>query len=609
MIGKNILNYEIKSLIGEGGMGNVYLAEHTQVSRKVAIKVLLPQFLKNEEIKTRFKNEASTLAHLQHPNIVGLFDYLEDETGMYLIMEYVEGAELSDHIAKVTGPMPENVAVPIMTQVLSAFSYAHSKGIVHRDIKPANILITKDGSVKILDFGIARILGEGNSNLTKTGTQMGTVYYMSPEQVQGKKVDIRSDIYSLGVTFYQMLTGANPYKDLHTEYEVYSRIVKDDLPAASTVYPGVPSYLESIVNRALQKEPSDRFQDCDEFLKALNQKINQVSDNKTQVGSGYIPPVQNPTPTKTNSEGANVAAIFSLILAVLCLLTAFIPAFTQGKFDPFQLKIVASASIFIGFLSIILGIKGLGNVRNNSVNPASKGTARTGLILGSIATLLALVVAILFVFTTILADPDGDGFIGDADKCPNTFGTVNGCEDSDNDGVRNIDDQCEDLFGDLAHNGCPDSDEDGIFDDLDECDTTKGPGENNGCPLSDMDGDGVPDDADECDDKVGPMENNGCPLTGNVVFWFDVNNSDFKSYFDEYSTLKVVFDGKTKSITSFSTSQPDCGDDFCATFEEIEPGAHEYQAFDEYGSLILSGTVMIYSQECVSEPITYVYGD
>jgi serine/threonine protein kinase len=608
MIGKNILNYEIKALIGEGGMGNVYLAEHTQVSRKVAVKVLLPQFLKNEEIKTRFKNEASTLAHLQHPNIVGLFDYLEDESGMYLIMEYVEGVELGDHIAKVTGPMPENVVVPIMTQVLSAFSYAHSKGIVHRDIKPANILITKDGSVKILDFGIARILGEGNSNLTKTGTQMGTVYYMSPEQVQGKKVDIRSDIYSLGVTFYQMLTGVNPYKDLHTEYEVYSRIVKDDLPPASNVYPGVPNYLETIVNRALQKDPSDRFQNCDEFLCAVNQKSSQVIEDKTQVGQGYVPPLQNQTPPN-NLQGSNIAAVFSLIFAVLCLLTAFIPAFTQGKLEPFELKMVASASILMGFLSIILGIKALGNVRNKQAKSSSRGMSLTGLILGSISTFLSLIVAVLFVYTTILADPDGDGFIGDADKCPDTAGTVNGCEDSDNDGVADIEDDCMDLPGDSAHRGCPDTDGDGIFDNVDDCDSVKGVFENNGCPKSDIDGDGVPDDLDECDTIVGDPQNYGCPLTGSAVFWFDVNNSDYRSYFDENSSIKVVFDGKTKRITSFSTSEPDCGDDFCATFEDIDPGAHEYQAYDDYGALIMSGTVMIYSKECVSEPVTYVFGD
>ena len=605
MIGKTILNYEIKSLIGEGGMGNVYLAEHTQVTRKVAIKVLLPQFLKNEEIKTRFKNEASTLAHLQHPNIVGLFDYLEDETGMYLIMEYVEGVELSDHISKVTGPMPEHVAVPIMTQVLNAFSYAHAKGIVHRDIKPANILITKEGSVKILDFGIARILGESNSNLTKTGTQMGTVYYMSPEQVQGKKVDIRSDIYSLGVTFYQMLTGANPYKELQTEYEVYSRIVKDDLPPASEIYPGVPNYLESIVNRALRKEPEDRFQNCDDFLSAVSQKSTQTIEEKTQVGTGFVPPIPNTTPPPV-ANASNSAAVFSLILAILCLLTAFIPAFTQGKLEPFQMEIITSFSLLSGCISVLFGIIGLSNVRNKNAKPESKGVAKTGLIMGSIAVFFAFIIAILFVFSSAFADPDGDGFIGADDKCPNSAGTADGCKDTDEDGIMDSEDNCMDVKGDELHHGCPDTDGDGVFDDADGCKNEKGDPQNGGCPLNDADGDGVPDESDKCPAEVGTLENSGCPLTGSVVFWFDVQNSDY-NYFSEYSELKVVIDGKTKSVTSFSSTQPDCGDSFCATFEELEPGTHEYQVFDEFGNLVQPGSVVIYSKECVTEPITYIF--
>ena len=272
MEGHTILNYKIESLIGTGGMGSVYLASHTQVNRKVAIKSLLPQFMANTEIKQRFKNEASTLAHLQHPNIVGLFDYTEDETGMYLVMEYVDGTPLDDFIKNVTGPMPEKRAVPIMKEILLGFSYAHQKGVVHRDIKPANIIITKSDGAKILDFGIARLVGEGNHNLTKTGTQMGTVFYMSPEQVQGKKLDHRSDIYSLGITFYQMLTGINPYNGITTEYEVFSRIVKEDLPAPQDVYPGVPAYLSSILKKAMEKDPDNRFQSCDEFLKAVDEK-------------------------------------------------------------------------------------------------------------------------------------------------------------------------------------------------------------------------------------------------------------------------------------------------------------------------------------------------
>jgi len=251
MIGHSILNYKITAVIGEGGMGSVYLAEHSQVNRKAAIKILLPQHLKNVEIKNRFKNEASLLAELNHPNIVNLYDFDEDETGLYLIMEFVEGTPLDEYILNVSGAIPSERSIPIMTQVLSAFSYAHSKGIIHRDIKPSNIIIGKNDEIKVLDFGIAKILDSGNKNLTKTGSQMGTVFYMSPEQVEGKVLDLKSDIYSLGVTFYQILTGLNPYQNLNSEFEIYSKIVNEPLPNPKDVYPGIPDYLCSIIEKAL----------------------------------------------------------------------------------------------------------------------------------------------------------------------------------------------------------------------------------------------------------------------------------------------------------------------------------------------------------------------
>ena len=164
MIGRLILNYKITAVIGEGGMGSVYLAEHTQVDRKVAVKVLLPQYLKNPEIKQRFKNEASLLAKLQHPNIVSLFDFSEEESGLYLIMEYVEGIPLDEYIATVSGAVPSERAIPIMKKILDAFSYAHKMGIVHRDIKPSNIIIpviflpTKTLDIRyVFTFGINRL--------------------------------------------------------------------------------------------------------------------------------------------------------------------------------------------------------------------------------------------------------------------------------------------------------------------------------------------------------------------------------------------------------------------------------------------------------------------
>jgi serine/threonine protein kinase len=283
MIGKKILSYEIISLIGEGGMGNVYLAEHVQLGRKVAVKSLHQQLVKNESLRARFKQEASTMAHLQHPGIVSLYDYVEEEDGLYLVMELVDGKPLDEYIRNVSGPIPAERAVPMMTKILDAFAYAHSKGIVHRDIKPSNILLMNNGEVKILDFGIAKMLSEAGNKLTKTGTQMGTVYYMSPEQVQGKEIDIRSDIYALGVTLFQMLTGVCPYDGMTTEFEIYNKIVHEPLPRPSSIYPGVPAALDSVVKKATEKEPNHRFSNCGEFIVSLTAPSKQ---------QGFVPPAQ-----------------------------------------------------------------------------------------------------------------------------------------------------------------------------------------------------------------------------------------------------------------------------------------------------------------------------
>jgi len=272
MIGQTIANYEIKSLLGEGGMGTVYLAEHTKLGRRVAIKVLLPHLLKNEIVRERFMNEAKLMSSLQHPNIVTLFDYIEDALGLSLIMEYVQGQPLDDYILQVSGPIPEKDAVSLFDQVLAGFSYAHKMGLVHRDIKPSNFIITLDKKIKILDFGIAKLVGQSGNKLTKTGSHIGTVYYMSPEQVRGYELDLRSDIYALGVTFFQMLTGTCPYEGLTTEFDVFNKIVGEELPDPRTIYPGISDHMCFVIQKATAKNLEDRFQTCDEFAQALENK-------------------------------------------------------------------------------------------------------------------------------------------------------------------------------------------------------------------------------------------------------------------------------------------------------------------------------------------------
>jgi serine/threonine protein kinase len=305
MIGTQILNYKIKSLIGDGGMGTVYLAEHDKLGRRVAIKVLHKHLASNESIRQRFVNEAKTMAELQHPNIVAMLDYHEDAFGLYLIMEFVEGMPLDEYIKTTTGPIPEERAKQIFRQALAAFSYAHSKGFVHRDIKPSNLMIGGDGILKVLDFGIAKLVGDANYKLTKTGAHTGTVYYMSPEQVKGLDVDKRSDIYSLGITLFQMLTGHNPYGDLTTEYEIFENIVKVPLADPRLIYPAVSSHMCSVISKATEKEPGARFGDCDAFAAALDkpfeyegsvERLNEESKRASNTTNTQLP--------QTNSQAS-----------------------------------------------------------------------------------------------------------------------------------------------------------------------------------------------------------------------------------------------------------------------------------------------------------------
>jgi predicted Ser/Thr protein kinase len=270
MLGQLVRNYRIESLLGTGGMGSVYLAVHTQLGRRIAIKVIHPALARNPVVRERFRNEAAALSHLQHPNIVTLYDYSEEEDALYLFMEYVEGKTLDDYIGTDTGPIPEAKAVPLFARLLDAVAYAHDRGVIHRDIKPSNLMVSGAGNAKILDFGIAKITGQGIGGLTKEGTRMGTVLYMSPEQVRGAVLDARSDVYSLGVTLFQALTGRPPYDEANlTEYAVYQRILHEPLPRMRELYPLVSERMQAVVDRATAKDPADRFADCHQFREAL----------------------------------------------------------------------------------------------------------------------------------------------------------------------------------------------------------------------------------------------------------------------------------------------------------------------------------------------------
>ena len=274
MINTTIGKYKITRLIGEGGMASVYEAEHEMLGTKVAIKVLNPILSANAQIKERFRNEAKLMASLDHPNITKVIDFDEQPQQLSIVMEFLNGEDLNDKI-KRNGPLTEKEITEVFSQTLSAFQYAHEKGIVHRDIKPSNIFILKNGHVKILDFGIAKLFGQSNE-MTQTGTQMGTPIYMSPEQVKAdKSIDYRSDIYSLGVTMFYAINGKPPYDaDTSSQYDIFNKIVLEPLPEL----PDIGNF-DDFVKKACQKDREQRFQSCQEWLRALKQNLMAIPES------------------------------------------------------------------------------------------------------------------------------------------------------------------------------------------------------------------------------------------------------------------------------------------------------------------------------------------
>lgn len=268
MIGKTFGHYRILKKIGSGGMGEVFLAEDTKLERRVALKFLPKHLTANEEAKERFEREAKAAASLNHSNIVTIHEIGEHEDQVFIAMEHVEGQTLKELISSYRPPSTVNrIPIPevldIATQIASGLAAAHAKGIVHRDVKPQNILVDKDGRVKILDFGLAKL--KGISSLTKESSTLGTVHYMSPEQTMGKDVDQRSDIWSLGVVLYEMLIGNVPFKGDYEQAVVYS-ILNEEPEKTTEIRKDIPPEFDHILKKALVKRPEDRYQHVDNLL-------------------------------------------------------------------------------------------------------------------------------------------------------------------------------------------------------------------------------------------------------------------------------------------------------------------------------------------------------
>lgn len=265
MIGATIGNYRILGKLGEGGMGTVYKGLDLSLEREVAIKMLRSDLTENQMLIDRFRAEAIALARLNHPHIAILFNFFRHGDNFFMVLEYVRGWTLND-IMKENGPMDHIEALTLADQILDGLAHAHHLNIVHRDLKPSNLMMTEAGVIKITDFGIARMLG--TSRMTRTGGVVGTLEYMSPERIRGLEADARSDLYSVGIVLYEMLTGHAPFRG-HSDYEMMRAHVESPPTPPRAWIPSLPEGVERVILHALAKAPEDRYQTAHEMRVAL----------------------------------------------------------------------------------------------------------------------------------------------------------------------------------------------------------------------------------------------------------------------------------------------------------------------------------------------------
>lgn len=350
--------YEIIKSIGEGGMANVYLAYDTILDRRVAIKVLRGDLSNDEKFVRRFQREALSASSLSHPNIVEMYDVGEDNGIYYIVMEYIEGKTLKQLIKK-RGALTLSEAIDIMLQITDGISQAHDSYIIHRDLKPQNIMIKEDGTIKITDFGIAMALN--STQLTQTNSVMGSVHYLPPEQASGKGSTIRSDIYSMGILFYEILTGTLPFKG-DNAVEIALKQMRDEIPSVRKKNPAIPQSVENVILKATAKNPKNRYSDAKEMhadlLTVLNDdRINEAKlvfkypehevDENTKTISTIKTKTDQKLKNENNEEVANIiesddkvikktnkviwilGSIFALLAIILVSVFLILPYFTK----------------------------------------------------------------------------------------------------------------------------------------------------------------------------------------------------------------------------------------------------------------------------------------
>ncbi|MBN1866633.1 serine/threonine protein kinase [Candidatus Sumerlaeota bacterium] len=326
-IGRKIDHYKIVSLLGEGGMGWVFKGLDTSLNRPVAIKLMPPQFAARDNAALRFQREARLLAEINHPNIAHIYRTGEMEGCPYYVMEYIEGQSLAEMLA-VSGRVAGSRAIRLMMQAAKALQAAADHNIIHRDIKPGNLMVTKDDHLKVVDFGIAKDFDD-DSFKTATGTIVGTPQYMSPEQGRGGKVDLRSDIYSLGATFYHMVSGQPPF-DADNIFTLIQKHVSEPVRSIAQLNPNVPEGLCRIIYGMLEKNPGDRIQDYNELMIALE----RASGRKDGFQSYIVHDDRARIPQDAALDADRRKARLILIGAALVVILIVLVAITGNKGTP-----------------------------------------------------------------------------------------------------------------------------------------------------------------------------------------------------------------------------------------------------------------------------------
>ena len=369
LIGKTLSHYKILEKLGEGGMGVVYLADDTRLGRRIALKLLPAEWTRSSKARARFLHEAQTAAALNHPNLCTIHEVDEADGQVFIAMEHIEGESLRDKIAR--GPMKIADVIVAGLEVGQGLAAAHALGIVHRDVKPGNVMLTSDGRAKVLDFGLA--LAPERTRLTMAGRTTGTVSYMSPEQSRGEAVDHRTDIWSLGVMLYEMLTGVRPFAGEH-EQAVIRSIVNDEPEPPTGLRTGIPLELERVVRKAMAKSPDERYQHVDDLLVDLRSVQREASTGSKTV---TVAAQTGRTATPAARRGPSVTVLVIWAVAIVLAGVTGYTMWTRGRQE--ATEPTGAERVMVATFDNRTGDPALDYIGHTAATSISEGVAQTGI--------------------------------------------------------------------------------------------------------------------------------------------------------------------------------------------------------------------------------------